>query len=87
MQIFVAEHILNKPPSSIAGIGVALGGRLYQACYTTAEQIVGKFLAKGRDRKEFCNWIHKYGANEGQAGACYDCLADWSLIHVGPKND
>ncbi|XP_033249391.1 barrier-to-autointegration factor-like [Drosophila miranda] len=77
-RIFVSEPIGDKAVTELAGIGPTLGGRLTEAGFKKAYQVLGQFLILKKDKVLFIHWMRELcRASSKQASDCYDCLNDW----------
>ena len=75
---FVAEPMIGKPVTALAGIGEVLGVRLAAQGFNQAEVVLGQLLILKNDQDLFINWIKDLaGANNKQAADCYHCLYEW----------
>ena len=80
--LFVSEPIGEKPVTTLAGIGNALGGRLIQNGFHSARQVLGMFLILQMDEAQFKAWLNATcGANAHRQNECYVCLRDWYQQH------
>ncbi|KAM8717406.1 hypothetical protein ACLKA7_004149 [Drosophila subpalustris] len=69
----------SKPVTKLAGIGETLGGRLNDAGYDKASNVLGQYLVLGQDQGRFQGWMNDVSnANSKQSSDCYKCLNDWS---------
>ena len=75
---FVGEPMGEKPVTSLAGIGEALGKRLSEKGFDKAYVVLGQFLVLKKDDDMFKDWLNvTCGANAKQQRDCCQCLQEW----------
>ena len=75
---FVGEPMGEKPVTSLAGIGPALGMRLSEKGFDKAYVVLGQYLVLKKNEELFKDWLKEIcGANKKQQGDCHYCLREW----------
>ena len=78
LDLFVDGPMADKDVKKIPGIGTVLGEQMVTKGITSASEVFGQFLVLKKDKGKFCDWLRKFGANNGQCNACYDAMIEWS---------
>ena len=79
---FANEPMGDKDVSKLGGIGRTTEKKMRGKGINKAYQVVGKYLCLEKNENEFKDWIQEFGANEGQAEACYHCVNGWCVQHT-----
>jgi len=75
---FVSEPLGNKPVTALPGIGPKLGQSLERKGYEQASQVVGQYMAMGKQEAKFSGWLQtKTPANTRQARECTKGVAEY----------
>ncbi|XP_067681848.1 barrier-to-autointegration factor-like isoform X2 [Haliotis asinina] len=80
---FVSEPMGEKLVTELAGIGPVLGGRLNEAGFDKAYNVLGQFLLWDKNKELFVAWLHWIcSATANDAENCYKALNAWCDSHL-----
>ena len=80
---FVTSPIEAKGVTALPGIGKKLGENLTNIGVIKAENVLGQFLALGKDEVKFKRWLNEScKADTRRQQQCYQALKGWCEAHI-----